>query len=215
VVALALLLGASSAHALGPLESTRADATRAVRLDTGIDQGLTAFAAYAHRLPFVLPLALEVRAGLPLVAPDPIDSELSIGAEITWLTRGPWQLRHQLDLFERTTENSIFTAFEVGARTTLRGGYFAPGWFLAGELGWEQGFATYIAHGDWYRETAYPDAEDGWLANPAGILETGLVGGGQVTSRLLLAGRLGLEVDRTGRTSFLPLVATFSAGWSF
>jgi hypothetical protein len=205
-----VLLTTSTAHALGPLETT---VDQAVRLDTGIDRGLTGFVSYNRILR--TDLALEVRFGLPLVVPDPIDSELSVGAEARLYTIRRFELRAQLDLFERTTENGIFTGLELGGRATLRAGYFRCAYFVAAELGVEQGLATYIHHTDWYRETAYPDAEDGWLANSATILKPALVGGGHITPRILLGGRLGLDLDRTGHHGYLPIVLTASLAYAF
>jgi hypothetical protein len=206
----AILLTASTAHALGPLETT---VDQAVRLDTGIDRGLTSFISYNRILR--ANLALEVRFGLPLVVPDPLDSELSVGAEVRLLDRRSFQLRGQLDLFERTTENGIFTGLELGGRATVRAGYFRCAYFVAAELGVEQGFATYIHHTDWYRETAYPDAEDGWLANSATIFKPAVLGGGHITPRILLGGRLALDLDRSGHHGYLPIVLTASLAYAF
>ena len=140
---------------------------------------------------------------------------MDLGAEITLYAHRRLELRNQLDLFERTTENSIFSGCEIGLRDTLRAGYFAGGYLFGLELGWEQGLATYIAHSDWYRETAYPGATDGWLALPAGIFKTAIFGGGYPARHLFVGGQLGLDVDRTGLTGYLPIVATISAAYSF
>jgi hypothetical protein len=212
-----ILLAATPAYALGALETIGED-DRAARADTGLQNGFTAWLAYAQRLPRVQgrDLAFEVRLGMPYLRPDLGDVALEGGVQVELLRlRHGFRLLDQLDLAVRTTRNTVFDGVELALRDTLAFGWYARRGFVGVDLGWDQGLATHIAHSDWYREDIYPGAEDGWLAFPSGRLRFGLYGGGDPTRRLRLAARLGLDIDRTGRTDYVPIVAVATAAWRF
>jgi hypothetical protein len=223
VAAAAVLLvasPASPAYALGPLDvlAEPTEGERAARLDTGLQNGVVGYLAYAQRLPRVFDrdLAFEVRLGMPLVDVDVSDLAVEGGAQVEILRlRHGFRLLDQVDLTVRTVDNTLFRGVEIALRDTLAFGWYARRGFAGVDLGWEQGLSTHIHHSDWYREDIYPDAEDGWIAFPSGRLRFGLYGGGDPTPRLRLAARLGLDVDRTGRTDFVPIVAVATVAWRF
>jgi hypothetical protein len=220
--AAALLAVVRPAHAVGPLdvlvESPEA-APREARLDTGVADGVIAWLAYGQRLPTWIawgrPLAFEVRFGMPLVSPDLGDSGLEASLQIDAWGHGRWRLRDQLDLGERTTENPVFRGVALLLRDTVSFGWQSPRGGFGVDLGWEQGLATHLHQSDWYQGDIYPGAKDGWLAFPMGRLRTGLYGGVAVGARVFVAARLGLDLDRTGRSSYLPLEAVLTGAFRF
>jgi hypothetical protein len=212
-----LVLLPTRAFALGPLDLLGEGRAREARVDTGVQNGVVGWLGYGQRLPRLWDreLAFEVRAGLPLVSPDLGDSGLEAGAQLDLLGWGGWRLRNQLDFVLRTTENMVYDGVALALRDT-----FSFGWQVARggfglDLGWEQGLSTHIAHSEWYRTQVYPEAEDGWIAFPSGRVRMGVYGQVAVGAGVVLAARLGLDWDRTGRPDYLPLVALFSAAYSF
>jgi hypothetical protein len=213
-----LLLWPTRAFALGPLELLGEGRAREARLDTGVQTGVVGWLGYGQRLPRLLwdrELAFEVRVGMPLVSPDLGDSGLEAGAQIDVMGWGSWRLRNQLDLALRTTENLVYDGVELALRDTVSFGWQAARGGFGLDLGWEQGLSTHIAHSDWYRTNIYPEAEDGWIAFPSGRVRMGLYGDVVVGAGVVLAARLGLDWDRTGRPDYLPLVALFTAAYRF
>jgi len=203
-------------HALGPLDVlVDAQAARAARIDTGLQTGVVGWLAYGQRLPAFRQreLAVEVRFGMPLVRPDLGDSGLEAGVQLDLWRSGRLRLRSQMDLGVRTLSTTVFDGFELLARETLSFGWHTGRGGIGVDLGWEQGLATHIRHSDWYRNEIYLDAEDGWIAFPAGRLRLGLFGGVAMGKHVVGALRLGIDWDRTGRQDYVPLVAVITAAW--
>ncbi len=217
IAMLAMLAGPRAAHALGPLDTLTEASAQSVRLDTGLEAGVIGALAYGRRLPDLggAALAWEARVGVQLITPDLGDSSWAAGAQLEVWRADRWRLRNQLDLTLRLVQNGIFHGSAVGLRDTLSFGWFARRGFVGLDLGWEQGLATHVRHSDYYRDYVYAEAEDGWRALAVGTARAGLFGGVVVTRRLVIAGRVGVEVDRTGRFAFLPIAATITLAWGF
>jgi len=77
----------------------------------------------------------------------------------------------------RGTENTIYRAINFGADVTGAAGVYRPGWFMAGEFGFDKAIVTHLTHSDWYRRYIYPDAKDGWYLDTGGTYHYGVTGG--------------------------------------
>lgn len=73
----------------------------------------------------------------------------------------------------RGTENSIYRGLNFGSDVTGALGIHRPGWFVAGEFGFDKAIITHVTHSDWYRTYFYPDAKDGWYLTGGGTFHYG------------------------------------------
>ena len=92
----------------------------------------------------------------------------------------------------RGTENTIYRGLNFGADLTGAVGVYRPGWFVAGEFGFDKAIITHITHSDWYRTNIYPDAKDGWYLDAGGTYHYG-GSGGIAIGRVELVGRYGWQ----------------------
>lgn len=91
---------------------------------------------------------------------------------------GPhWKLAGWLSPTLRGTENAASEMTALGVDLRLTGGYYAPRWFIAGEVGLDWIAATHITFSDAYRTSVYSGAKDGWYRTPGGTAYTGLQAG--------------------------------------
>ena len=89
------------------------------------------------------------------------------------------------------------------------GGYYAPGWFAAGELGFDWAITTHVAPSDLYRRLAFAGARDGWYGNPGGNFRVG-VQTGLSFGRYDLVLRVGELRDAGLEKPMLPLYGTLT-----
>lgn len=88
-----------------------------------------------------------------------------------------WKLAGWLSPTLRGAVNAASQMTAVGADLRLAGGYYARGWFVAAEAGFDWVAATQITFGDAYRSRVYSGARDGWYRTPGGTAYGGLHGG--------------------------------------
>jgi hypothetical protein len=114
----------------------------------------------------------------------------------------------------RGTDNSIYRGLNFGSDLTGTLGLYRPGWFVAGELGFDKAIVTHVTHSDWYRRYFYPDARDGWYLTGGGTFHYGATAGLGLGPIELVA-RYGWR--RTERWGDLtpPMYATLGIGMGF
>ncbi len=88
-----------------------------------------------------------------------------------------WKLAGWLSPTLRGTVNAVGEMTAVGADLRLAGGYYARGWFVAAEAGFDWVAATKVTFSDAYRSRVYSGARDGWYRTPGGTAYAGLHGG--------------------------------------
>jgi hypothetical protein len=88
-----------------------------------------------------------------------------------------WKLAGWLSPTVRGTENAASEMTSLGVDLRLTGGYYAPRWFIAGEVGLDWIAATHITFSDAYRTSVYSGARDGWYRTPGGTFYTGFHAG--------------------------------------
>src|SRR5262249_41515723 len=103
----------------------------------------------------------------------------------------------------RGTEDDLGRMTALGADAALVGGYYAPHWFLASELGFDYALTTHITHSQLYRDTVYEDARDGWYINPGGNFRLGGQAGASFW-RYDVVLRAGILRDMTGSLPLFP-----------
>lgn len=114
----------------------------------------------------------------------------------------------------RGTENSIYRGLNFGSDFTGTAGVYRPGWFIAGEFGFDKAIITHITHSDWYRTYFYPEAKDGWYLTGGGTFHYGITAGVAI-GHVELAGRVGRLRTEDFNDLTPPIFLSLGAGIGF
>lgn len=178
-------------------------------LTTGAEHGLVVGVGYARVQPVAdRALVLGGELAFGLAEPDVSDFRVRAGALAPIAARGPWRLLGGATAILRGTENDLGRLTNVGVDLAIVAGRYARRGFVAAELGFDWGMATYVAHSDAYRRVVYEDARDAWHGNAAGTLRAG-VQAGVAIGRHDLVLRAGRTVA-VGEPGLIPFYATLS-----
>jgi hypothetical protein len=185
-------------------------ASNMVHVRTGAEYGFVAGAGYSRVVSFLdRQLVLGGDFTLPWAGLDLSDYRLRVSALVPIVGGRRWKLAGSIAPTLRGTKNDISRMTDVGADLGVVGGYYAPRWFVAGELGFDWAMSTYVHHTDAYRSLVYAGARDGWYANPGGNLRAGLQGGVSF-GRTDVILRLGEVRDTGGAPPLLPFYGTLA-----
>jgi len=212
LLALGLSLTPLAAHAqdinFGALE----ERANLVTVSTGLEYGFVFGAGYARALSRDMVLGGDVTLGW--AEADLGDFRLRAGGQARLFGRDRWHLIGGLAATVRGTRNDISQMINIGTDAVVLAGYYAPHWFVAGELGFDWALATHVTHDEDYRMAVYADARDGWYGNAGGNLRYGLQGGVSLSRYdvILRAGRL---LDVSGNAPMMPIYGTLSVGARF
>jgi hypothetical protein len=186
-----------------------------VQLRAGAEYGLVLGLGYARSVPFFdRMLVLQGDVTLPSAEMDVNDYRLRAGFMLPIVGPDRWKLNGGMAGSVRGTENDIARMTSIGLDFALVGGYYAPHWFAAGELGFDWALTTHVDNSAAYRSTVYADAKDGWYASPGGNLRAGLQGGVSF-GRYDVILRAGMLRDVAGEEPMLPFYGTlgFAMRW--
>jgi hypothetical protein len=156
-------------------------ATRPNRVYTsmGIDPAIVTTVGFSRVVPIYgqrFQIAADIGiAGAQLDDPRDYRARLSVMTSILH-----WRSLHfagSATFITRGTENSIYRGFNFGADFTGTAGVYRPGWFIAGEFGFDKAVITHVKHSDWYRTYFYADAKDGWYLTGGGTFHYGVNAG--------------------------------------
>jgi hypothetical protein len=118
-----------------------------------------------------------------------------------------WKLIGALGPTLRSAGNPLNQTHAVGGDFRFTGGYYAPGWFAAGEIGAEFVGGAHIENSDLYKRYVHADAKDGWYRATGGTLYAG-VHGGLSFSALDVVLRLGHHRGSSLEPKPMPFFAT-------
>lgn len=186
------------------------EASNVVHVRTGAEYGFVASVGYGRVVPlFDRHLVLTADATLPWATLDASDYRLRVGAMMPVLGARRWKIAAAVAPTVRGNKNDISRMIDLGADLAVMGGYYARGWFAAGELGFDWALTTHVAHSDRYRQNVYAGARDGWYANPGGNIRAGAQGGAAF-GRYDIVLRLGVVRDTAGDEPLLPFYGTLA-----
>jgi hypothetical protein len=186
-----------------------------VQLRTGAEYGFVFGVGYARTLRFMdRMLVLSGDVTLPWAELDTSDYRVRAGFMLPIVGPDRWKLAGGIAPTLRGTSNELGRMTSIGADFTLAGGYYAPHWFAAGELGFDWALTTYVHSSALYRSAAYEQAKDGWYASPGGNLRAGIQGGASF-GRYDLILRVGALRDIAAQPSLFPFYGTlaFATHW--
>ena len=159
------------------LAATSAERPSILLVRTGVDHAFTGEVGYRHVLAWGdRQLFLGGDVIMPWAKLDLRDYAVRATAGLP-LGGRHWKLAGWLSPTLRGTGNAGADMTAIGADLRLTGGYYARGWFLAGEAGIDWVAATHIAVTDAYRTRVYAGAKDGWYGLPGGTVYAGLDAG--------------------------------------
>jgi hypothetical protein len=104
-------------------------------------------------------------------------------------------------------DNLAFRGISFGAEITATGGVYRPGWFAAGEFGFEKAAVTRKNFTD-------PNAVDGWFLAGPGVYHYGVLAGVAIGA-LELSGRAGWRYQEGRHAAELPGYAGVGVGVRF
>lgn len=187
---------------------------RMATLNAGLDYGLSYGAGYAHRLNTRVPMALTMDVSIPSGHSLFDDFKVRMGLQVEVVRVG--------NLSATLKVNGVFRRFEnPGARLLNWGGefggivgYYKPGWFIAGEAGFDKAIVTHVRHAALVPRDS-PGLRDGWYIPTGGNFQYGLQGGASLgkTDLTLRAGRLLQQDVKT--SPLLPFYAQLGVNRRF
>jgi hypothetical protein len=125
---------------------------------------------------------------------------------------GWFDLSAQLAFEVAGTENSIYSGTALRTDVVLLAGHYARRWFAVGEAGYDRAWLTYIKNSDWYRDSFYSGAVDGWYSGGGGNLHAGAKGGLTIGSVEIVL-RAGITRTEALNDLDLPFYATIGASY--
>ncbi len=202
VVVVALAAGASAQEL--NLAATSAARPDIVQARTGLDHAFVAEIGYQRVLGWGF---VGGSIATPWASPDAGDYRVRATVGLPLLAGEHWKLAGWLAPTLRGTDDAAGRMIGVGADLRLVGGWYAPGWFVAGEAGIDWVAATHVAVSDAYRKLAYAGAQDGWYGLPGGTTYAGLQAGLSFSS-LDLVLRVGQPRTTSLALQTVPFYAT-------
>jgi len=160
------------------------------------------------------PIAMSGEAGIAAAELDTRDFRAQVGAFSSIVHWRSLHLTGRAAFITRGTENSIYQGLNFGSDFTGTAGMYRPGWFLAGEFGFDKAIITHITHSDWYRRYFYPDARDGWYLTGGGTFHYGGVAGVSI-GHVELMGRAGWRRTENFNDVVPPMYVSLGAGVTF
>jgi hypothetical protein len=186
-----------------------------VTAESGLQSGFVTSLGYAAGLRIdaldrtLMPFA---QATLLVARPDLHDDALRAGAQMSLLHLGWFDLSAQLAFEVAGTENSIYSGTALRTDVVLLAGHYARRWFAVGEAGYDRAWLTYIKNSDWYRDSFYSGAVDGWYSGGGGNLHAGAKGGLTIGSVEIVL-RAGITRTEALNDLDLPFYATIGASY--
>jgi len=209
---------AASSPAWGQEATNMPAGTRhAITVDAGLDSAMATSAGYTYRLRagfWKHDILLYGKLTLPAGDLDLDDNAVEAGIRTTAVAYGNLRLQIALGPVLRNTESNLFAANSLGFQTTLLPGYQSERWGLMAEIGYEKMLATNLRHSQLYRDTFYPEAENGWYGNTAGTVRLGLRAGLRIGA-VQLSMRAGVVSSEGGNPHLPPFYHTVGLSHAF
>jgi len=109
---------------------------------------------------------------------SPKNSEFKIGGLAPLLQKGSFKIVNNLNLSAGSLSTRHFVSKKFAVADEIAFGVYKPKWFTALTAEYEKIYLNYIEHTDFYRETYYEDAVDGWYKGAGGMFQFGIEVGG-------------------------------------
>lgn len=205
---LSLLSALAAAEAAGQWNVARFDRSpNRMYTSFALEPAFVTAVGYGRVVPvFGHPIQLSGDAGIGAAEMDLDDFRARLQATSSIAHWRSLHLAGSAAFITRGTENLIYRGLNFGADLTGAVGVYRPGWFVAGEFGFDKAIITHITHTEWYRNHIYPDAKDGWYLDAGGTWHYG-ASAGITIGRVELSGRFGWQQTEDWNSISPPIYA--------
>ena len=105
------------------------------------------------------------------------NSEIKIGGIIPVIQHKSFKIINNLGFSAGATSNKHFKSNKFAVSDEIAIGIYKKTWFIAGTVEYEKIYLNEIEHTEFYRETYYGEAKDGWYTGAGGMFQFGIEGG--------------------------------------
>ncbi len=149
-----------------------------VFVSSGLDPALVVSLGYARSLPVSgHDVQLVGDVGLAGGHLDTHDFRARLGVQSSLLRWRSVHLTGSATFITRGTQNIIYRGLNFGSDFTGTLGVYRRHWFATSEFGFDKAIITHVQNTQYYRDTFYADAKDGWYLTGGGNFHGGLAGG--------------------------------------
>jgi len=105
------------------------------------------------------------------------NSELKIGGIYPVFKKSGFMIVNNLNLSTGSVATLHFDSKKFAVADEIAIGFYKKRWFFATTIEYEKIFLNYLKHTDFYRETFYEGAKDGWYTGAGGMFQFGIEAG--------------------------------------
>lgn len=105
------------------------------------------------------------------------NSEFKTGGILPVFEKGNFKIVNNLNLSVGSVKTSHFNSKKFAIADEVAIGFYKKKWFFATTVEYEKILLNHIKNTDFYRETYYEDANDGWYKGAGGMFQFGIEGG--------------------------------------
>lgn len=138
-----------------------------VHLNAGLDYGMVLGVGYGYKPDTKIPVILNLGYSFPSGNKFMDDFKSKMGAQIMWYKIGNFQVSTEIQGVFRRYQNPFVRLLNFGSDLSGTIGYYKPGWFMAGEFGFDKAIVTHFNHPEKVKNN-YPLIQDGWYQPSTG-----------------------------------------------
>ena len=204
----------SHAQTLFPLQEKH---QHRLHISTGFQPGFVQDLRYDYRstLPLVfLKNSYFVSAEGALYRSFADNNTFRAGTNIILWNKGPWASTLELALSNGRLKNKLYQAEKWETSGKLAAGYYGKSVGVNAMISYTRNLALHISHTEYYSNTIFEDAVDGWYKGAGGFAAMG------VEAQFLLMQRLQLDLsiystftDRGAPLTVIPVQFSLGVGW--
>lgn len=143
-------------------ENLKPENKHLLNINLGWDYGLVVGLGYGYQLNTKLPVVLNITYSGPMGENLIDDYKFEIGGQIRLLKYQDFAFTADMHGVFRRYENPMVSMLNFGSDVSGVIGYYKPGWFVAGEVGFDKAIVSHFNHSDIYKDYTYDDVKDGW-----------------------------------------------------
>jgi len=189
---------------------------QSVALSYGLRPNMGLRATYTRQWPKNLPLALSASLETSLTQSLGENYAVQLGGQYLLKQKRRYALTGELSLSSGHLETKIYKANKWELNETLLAGWHGRRTGIALMASFSQNLGTHLKHSDFYRETAYAEAKDGWYGGFRGYWQAGFRFNQLLWNRLDLTLQAAYASSSKGnRLGPLPIMAQLGGSWRF
>lgn len=166
------------------------DRENIVQLSFGYDYGVTAQLGYSRSFTLIRPMVVGIDYSFPMGDDLTDDFKIRLGGQIELAEAEGVSISLKVQSIFRRYQTQLVRIASFGADLGILAGYYSPGWYAAGEFGFDKSITSHFKHSDLMR-ASFPGIRDGWYIPTGGHFYYGIQGGKTIGESLELSVRAG------------------------